>query len=65
MKTLFTRFRKNRKGATAIEYGLIAGAMAVVIAAVFASFGEDLIAQFEDVTDQIGENSDFEVNDPG
>jgi pilus assembly protein Flp/PilA len=31
MKTLFARFAKDESGATAIEYGLIAGLIAVVI----------------------------------
>ena len=31
MKNLFARFLKNESGATAIEYGLIAGAISIVI----------------------------------
>ncbi|MGO4672227.1 Flp family type IVb pilin [Bosea sp. 2YAB26] len=31
MKNLFARFAKDESGATAIEYGLIAGLIAVVI----------------------------------
>lgn len=63
MNTLFKRFRKDRKGATAIEYGLIAGAMAVVIAGVFAAFGEDLVTQFETITGNMGAPAIVDNND--
>ena len=35
-------FFKNESGATAIEYGLIAGIVSVAIIAAFATFGADL-----------------------
>ena len=37
MKSLFTRFAKDESGATAIEYGLIAAGLAVVIITVFSA----------------------------
>jgi pilus assembly protein Flp/PilA len=40
MKSLFTRFAKDESGATAIEYGLIAAGLAVVIIAVFSKGGK-------------------------
>ena len=44
MKTLFRicRFRKNQDGATAIEYGLIAALIAVVIIAAVTTVGTEL-----------------------
>ena len=41
------KFRKNDEGVTAIEYGLIAGAIAVAIIAVLLILGEDINALFE------------------
>ena len=35
MKSLITRFVKDESGATAIEYGLIAAGIAVIVVAVF------------------------------
>ena len=42
---------RNEKGATAIEYGLIAGLVAVVIAAVLFLLGGQLSATFQGVVD--------------
>ena len=44
MKTLarICRFRKNQDGATAIEYGLIAALIAVVIIAAVTTVGPEL-----------------------
>lgn len=39
MKSLISRLIKNESGATAIEYGMIAAGMAVIVIAVFASNG--------------------------
>ena len=41
------RFMKDDNGATAIEYGLIAAGISVVIAGVVFAFGQDLVALFE------------------
>jgi pilus assembly protein Flp/PilA len=47
-------FGKDEKGATAIEYGLIAAGIAVaIIAAVFA-LGDELKGFFEDIQTQLG-----------
>ena len=39
MKSLFARFVKDQSGATAIEYGLIAGLIAVVIITAVTTVG--------------------------
>ncbi len=44
MKNLLARFAKDESGATAIEYGLIAGIVSVAIIAAFGLFGDDLMA---------------------
>lgn len=49
MKKLVKRFAKDESGATAIEYGLIAALISVVIIAVVTSIGEELNAKFTDV----------------
>ena len=44
MKTLLARFAKDESGATAIEYGLIAAGIAVVIITVVGTVGSNLNA---------------------
>lgn len=39
MKTAILNFLRDEEGATAIEYGIIAGMMAVVLSAVFTPTG--------------------------
>ena len=46
MKTLVSRFLKDESGATAIEYGLIAAGIAVVIITVVQGIGTNLNAKF-------------------
>ena len=47
-------FYRDKSGATAIEYGLIAAGIAVaIIAAVFA-LGDDIKGFFEDVSSKLG-----------
>jgi len=46
MKSLLARFRKDESGATAIEYGLIAGLIAVVIITAVTMIGTNLNAKF-------------------
>lgn len=52
MKFLNT-FRKDTRGATAIEYGLIAAGIAVAIAAAVFALGGDLSALFGGVSTAI------------
>ena len=49
MKNLFARYMKDESGATAIEYGLIAALIAVVIIAVLQSVGSSLNTKFGEV----------------
>ncbi len=50
MKNLFTRFAKDEAGATAIEYGLIASLISVVIIGVLVLVGNGLNSTFEQVS---------------
>jgi pilus assembly protein Flp/PilA len=49
MKSLFTRFLKNESGATAIEYGLIAALIAVVIIGALRLAGTELTTTFTNI----------------
>ncbi len=46
MKNLFTSFVKDESGATAIEYGLIAALISVVIIGVLTTIGTNLNTKF-------------------
>ena len=50
---LLKRFRMNDDGATAIEYGLIAALIAVVIIAAVTSVGTNLEATFSEVAHKV------------
>jgi pilus assembly protein Flp/PilA len=49
MKNLVTRFAKDESGATAIEYGLIAALISVVIIGVLTTIGTNLTTKFQDI----------------
>ena len=49
MSKLIARFAKNESGATAIEYGLIAGIMAVALIAMFALLTPQMETAFTDI----------------
>jgi pilus assembly protein Flp/PilA len=49
MKSLFGRFVKDNSGATAIEYGLIAGLIGVVIIGALTTVGTKVSAKFQAV----------------
>jgi len=49
MKNLFARYMKDESGATAIEYGLIAALISVVIIAVLTSVGSSLNSKFDEI----------------
>ncbi|MGP0061167.1 MAG: Flp family type IVb pilin [Beijerinckiaceae bacterium] len=53
MKTTVLRFLKDRSGATAIEYGLIAGLIAVVIISALRSVGSHLSAKFSIIANNL------------
>jgi pilus assembly protein Flp/PilA len=50
MKTFINKFAKDESGATAIEYGLIAALIAVVIIGALQLLGPQLDATFDSVT---------------
>lgn len=49
MKNLFPRFVKDESGATAIEYGLIAALIGVVIITAVTQVGTEVRSTFDDV----------------
>lgn len=49
MKSLFARFLNDESGATAIEYGLIAGLISVAIIAAVTLVGGNLTTTFNSV----------------
>ena len=49
MRNLVSRYMKDESGATAIEYGLIAALVSVVIITVLATIGTALNAKFQDI----------------
>jgi pilus assembly protein Flp/PilA len=53
MKNLVSRFVKDESGATAIEYGLIAAGISVVIIAVVNGIGTTLNAKFTSINTQL------------
>ena len=53
MSKLFSRFRKNESGATAIEYALIAALIAVVIIGGASTLGSTISQKFSDISDEI------------
>jgi pilus assembly protein Flp/PilA len=50
MQNLFSRFVRDESGATAIEYGLIAALIAVVIIGAVTALGTSLSSTFTSVT---------------
>jgi pilus assembly protein Flp/PilA len=50
MSKLVSRFVKDEKGATAIEYGLIAAGISVAIIAVVQALGTNLNTTFQSVS---------------
>ena len=53
MKSLFARFVKDESGATAIEYGLIAALVSVVIAGILGTMGESLKTTFTKINTEL------------
>ncbi len=51
---MLKRFLKNEDGATAIEYGLIAALIGVIIIAAVTLVGENLAAVFEEIAAALG-----------
>ena len=53
MKTLFSRFLQDESGAIAIEYGLIAALISVVIIGAISTIGVDLNTAFEAIATKL------------
>jgi len=53
MKTHIIKFLKDEEGATAIEYGLIAGLIAIAILAAVGGIGDRLAQVFADIRDAL------------
>ncbi len=53
MKNIFARFANDESGATAIEYGLIAGLIGVVIISAVTAVGTGLSAKFNEVSSKL------------
>jgi pilus assembly protein Flp/PilA len=49
MTSIFARFMKDNPGATAIEYGLIAGLIAVVVIGAVTTVGTKVSNQFANI----------------
>ncbi len=54
MNSFATRFFKDESGATAIEYGLIAALIAVVIITAVTALGTNASDKFTEVADAMG-----------
>lgn len=54
MKKFISKFMSDESGATAIEYGLIAALIAVVIIAAVTALGTNISAKFNEVATAIG-----------
>ncbi len=52
---LMTRFKNDESGATAIEYGLIAALVAVVLITALSLMGESLENKFNTVADSLNQ----------
>lgn len=50
MKNAIVKFLRDEEGATAIEYGLIAGLISVAIAVVVGTIGGNLSLVFDDIS---------------
>ncbi|MBL8556879.1 MAG: Flp family type IVb pilin [Phenylobacterium sp.] len=55
MSKFVTRFLKDESGATAIEYGLIAALIAVVLVTALQAVGDSLGGAFETISSAVGE----------
>jgi pilus assembly protein Flp/PilA len=56
MKNLFTSFVKDESGATAIEYGLIAALIAVVLIGILTTLGTTLQTKFAAICKGLNNN---------
>ena len=63
LKTLLIRFKKDQSGATAIEYGLIAAIVSIVIIVALGLVGDELEVVFTRVACAL-QGVDFVAGDP-
>lgn len=54
LTTTLATFRRDEKGATAIEYGLIAALVAVVIITALTLLGDNLTSTFDSIGNSLG-----------
>jgi pilus assembly protein Flp/PilA len=54
MKNLIARLRKDDKGATAIEYGLIAALIAVMLIGALGALGNNMASRFNQLANSVG-----------
>ena len=57
MKNIFKTFRRNTSGATAIEYGLIAALIAVVIISSVTAVGNSLSGTFNNISNEMPQSA--------
>lgn len=57
MNTIFARFTTDKSGATAIEYGLIAALVSVVIITAVTLMGTNLTTTFNSIATALGGSS--------
>lgn len=53
MSQFLKSFAKNKSGATAIEYGLIAAGISVVIITIVGTIGDTLMDKFQFISDEL------------
>jgi len=53
MSTFISRFLRDEEGATAIEYGLIAGLVAVALVGALTALGTDLGGLFQGIANRL------------
>lgn len=53
MLSSITRFLRDEEGATAIEYGIIAGLIAAVLVTVLTSLGTTIQGKFQQILDAL------------
>jgi pilus assembly protein Flp/PilA len=53
MRQLLARLAVDHRGATAIEYGLIAAFIAIALVAALPSLRENVVGLFQDVNNQV------------
>jgi pilus assembly protein Flp/PilA len=54
MKKFFSKIRNNESGATAIEYGLIAALIAVVLISSLGTLGNNMSTRFNSIGNSVG-----------